>query len=436
MTASYGSSPPCIKGLKNTRAGCVQDSCVYTQILCVQCIHRISERNPMYVHNIRKRATNYRALLREMTCKDKAPCIKYTRAGFVQDSCVYTRILCVYIGFLCRMYTQRAGFVEKALVTCGILCVCNVSFPQILLSMYTPYTKIPYIHTILKALVTCGILHTHNVQAIYHMQHVPFPQILLSMYTPYIKIPYIHTIFVCIHMNLGSLSIHTQIFDLQKKKKTFALNTSLSSLCVCAHCMCLYVCVYVVNHSKRHCFTLCEATHAHTYHFRQAKETQNFPPHTHKKLQVSFAYQKSKRDLLFSATHIFCHTHTHLSFFAISAYVCVLCAGVYVCECNASHNILQQMPAQSAIYPLPKENMRGLRSVGSFKLQVSLAEYGLFYRALLQKRPIHLRSLLIVATPYLVHPVRRNHLRYVSIHVCVVRGCVCVRVVCMGVCMT
>jgi len=33
------------------------------------------------------------------------------------------------------------------------------------------------------------------------------------------------------------------------------------------------------------------------------------------------------------------------------------------------------------------------------KLYVSFAEYGLFYRALLQKRPIILRSLLIVATP-------------------------------------
>jgi len=40
------------------------------------------------------------------------------------------------------------------------------------------------------------------------------------------------------------------------------------------------------------------------------------------------------------------------------------------------------------------------RLVGSLKLQVSFAEYSLFYRALLQKRPIILRSLLIVATPY------------------------------------
>jgi len=46
--------------------------------------------------------------------------------------------------------------------------------------------------------------------------------------------------------------------------------------------------------------------------------------------------------------------------------------------------------------------MGWLRLVGSLKLQVSFAEHSLFYRALLQKRPIILRSLLIVATPYTV----------------------------------
>ena len=46
--------------------------------------------------------------------------------------------------------------------------------------------------------------------------------------------------------------------------------------------------------------------------------------------------------------------------------------------------------------------MGWLRLVGSLKLQVSFAEYSLFYRALLQKRPIVLRSLLIVATPYCI----------------------------------
>ena len=41
-----------------------------------------------------------------------------------------------------------------------------------------------------------------------------------------------------------------------------------------------------------------------------------------------------------------------------------------------------------------------LTLVGSLKLQVSSAEYRLFYRAFLQKRPVALRSLLIVATAY------------------------------------
>ena len=41
---------------------------------------------------------------------------------------------------------------------------------------------------------------------------------------------------------------------------------------------------------------------------------------------------------------------------------------------------------------------RWLRLVGSLKLEVSFAEYRLFYRAVLQKRPIILRSQLIVAT--------------------------------------
>ena len=47
-----------------------------------------------------------------------------------------------------------------------------------------------------------------------------------------------------------------------------------------------------------------------------------------------------------------------------------------------------------------KPGMGWLRLVGSLELQVSFAEYGLFKRALLQKRHIILRSLLVIATPY------------------------------------
>jgi len=43
---------------------------------------------------------------------------------------------------------------------------------------------------------------------------------------------------------------------------------------------------------------------------------------------------------------------------------------------------------------------RGAPRRRALKLQVSFAEYSLFYRALLHKRPTVFRSLLIVATPY------------------------------------
>jgi len=46
--------------------------------------------------------------------------------------------------------------------------------------------------------------------------------------------------------------------------------------------------------------------------------------------------------------------------------------------------------------------MGWIRLVGTLKVQVSIAEYKPFYRALLQKKPIILRSLRIVATPYTI----------------------------------
>ena len=55
---------------------------------------------------------------------------------------------------------------------------------------------------------------------------------------------------------------------------------------------------------------------------------------------------------------------------------------------------------------------RGCRASESrlLKLQVSFAEYRLFYRALLEKRPIILRNLLIIATPYVIADVGRQNM--------------------------
>ena len=78
--------------------------------------------------------------------------------------------------------------------------------------------------------------------------------------------------------------------------------------------------------------------------------------------------------------------------------------------------LLRQIPACIRKYL----DMGWLRSVGSIKLYVSFAEYRLFYRSLLQKRPIILSILLTKATPYLC--IRINayvHLcTYIYISIC------------------
>jgi len=61
--------------------------------------------------------------------------------------------------------------------------------------------------------------------------------------------------------------------------------------------------------------------------------------------------------------------------------------------------------------------MGWLRSVGSIKLKVSFAEYRLFYRALLQKRPIILSILLTVANPYVFVCNRIARCRFQAYHI-------------------
>ena len=75
----------------------------------------------------------------------------------------------------------------------------------------------------------------------------------------------------------------------------------------------------------------------------------------------------------------------------------------------SKHNFTTEN-SKSPYLSIDKRNlgMGWLRLVGSLKLQVSFAEYRRFCRPLLQRRPIILRSLLIVATPY-VHTDQSRH---------------------------
>ena len=90
-------------------------------------------------------------------------------------------------------------------------------------------------------------------------------------------------------------------------------------------------------------------------------------------------------------THVCICAMTHFNY--STTYSCVS----YICAMTHSHVV-----------------MGWLRLVGSLKSYVSFAEYGLFYRAFLPKRPMILSSLLNVATPYL--SCDKNMHVYVYIH--------------------
>jgi len=97
----------------------------------------------------------------------------------------------------------------------------------------------------------------------------------------------------------------------------------------------------------------------------------------------------------------------------VCVYVCacvcvfvVLCVCVYICmsvgECDSislNQSFIVCIEGIGCIYA-PNLYMGWLRLVGCLKLQVSFVEYSILLRALLQKRPLILRSLLIKASPY------------------------------------
>jgi len=71
------------------------------------------------------------------------------------------------------------------------------------------------------------------------------------------------------------------------------------------------------------------------------------------------------------------------------------------CKDTARHcNTHVRWISENSVFWTRGEGGGWLRLVGSLQLQVSFAEHRLFYRALLQKTPFILWSLLIVATPY------------------------------------
>ena len=109
-----------------------------------------------------------------------------------------------------------------------------------------------------------------------------------------------------------------------------------------------------------------------------------------------------------SMCEFFCICVCVCLFVRVCVCVCVhACVFVCVCTCMCVRVWMCMFVGErgQAIFGRPdclkERDMGWLRLVGSLKVQVSFAEFRLLYRALLQKRPIVLRSLLLVATPYI-----------------------------------
>ena len=114
----------------------------------------------------------------------------------------------------------------------------------------------------------------------------------------------------------------------------------------------------------------------------------------------------------------------------VCMYVCVcVCVreSVWVCVCVCVQGIHAALTSTHIDHTLKRmywlkhlrtytrqSDMGWLQSVGSIKLHVSFAEYCLFHRALLQKKPIILSILLTKATPHIKHVHTLQSVRYVS----------------------
>ena len=162
-------------------------------------------------------------------------------------------------------------------------------------------------------------------------------------------------------------------------------------------------------YSHTHTYTYTYAyTYTYTYTYTHKHKHAHAHVHTHAHshtMRLSPLLQKNLLAIVIPL--ILSLTHTHI--LSVSLSVCLsvslsLSLSLYLflslfLPHTHTHEHMELVVAEE---PVGDCNTMGwLRWVGSIKLQVSFAEYHLFYRALLQKRPIILRSLLIVATPYL-----------------------------------
>ena len=114
--------------------------------------------------------------------------------------------------------------------------------------------------------------------------------------------------------------------------------------------------------------------------------------------------------------YIYIYTHAHMYTYFSWQYVCVC---VRVCVRVCSHWLGMHTRSLSLLLSLARARFIGtgwLRLVGSLKLQVPFAKKPYKRDYILQKRPIILRSLLLIATPYWSNLISECRMMYDSSH--------------------
>ena len=179
---------------------------------------------------------------------------------------------------------------------------------------------------------------------------------------------YIHT-YICIRIHIHIymyttyLSIHLSIYVGSRNCRQFDKDKSKRAYCKTENIWYIHDCAFVCVHSEEKKMHIYRTERVKKIWQRQSEVARR---QIEDRFQISFMYDSLISDPI---------------------------AYMYISRC-----IFNFATCSFRLHPIT--DMGWLHVVGSFKLWVSFVEYRLFYRALLQKRPIVLRSLLIVATPY------------------------------------
>ena len=232
---------------------------------------------------------------------------------------------------------------------------------------------------------------------------------------------YIH-IYISMHIHI-CMHIYTYIY-INGRMHVYIyiyicinIHTSIFSWMYVFICIHTYVCIHTKMHTYIHTtlwLSKTTLTHTHTcIHALGDRIQPSIFPSKHIVctfvLQILTNTHTHKLKYTHTQTHIHTHTNTHTKMrthiHTLHTHIHTLIHRIHFERKKRRFSIKPYKHTISKVcvwhsFTEHQYTIGWLRLVGSLKLQVSFADYRLFYRAPLQKRPIILRSLLLVATPY------------------------------------